>query len=34
MKNTFWGAVKRYNELNNINNDELANTAIKYHNIS
>ena len=29
----FWGAVKRYNELNNITNDELANSAIKYHNI-
>ena len=29
----FWKAVKRYNELNNITNDELANSAIKYHNI-
>ena len=30
----FGGAVKRHNELNNTNNDELANTAIEYHNIS
>ena len=28
----FWRAVKRYNELNNINN-ELANSAIKHYNI-
>ena len=29
----FFGAVKRYNELNNITNDELANCAIKQYNI-
>ena len=31
MKKTFWGVVEIYNELNRMSNDELANTAIKYH---
>ena len=31
---TKWCVVKRWNELNNINNDDLANTAIECYNIS
>ena len=31
---TFWCAVKKYNEVNNITNDELANAAIKNYEIS
>ena len=34
MKKACWRAVKRYNELNYINNDELSSSAIKYYNIS